>query len=236
MRTETDRRTDTNTEKQRMTRAERKSRRNREETARKGEECICIMISGLHSGCDVIVQIPEDDRIIWWWIRATLDANHGQQVYMLGCLETETYSVHSSRMQNFTPRKRRFELTEHWCHSSVSGLWRNWKFRCRAMHDRLTSLTRHRPKTVCQVVGLEKGPKHTNRWIGVFMLYIAWKEDFLENVHVLHSFIQLKHILLISCVFWIRLSMFEVQKERNPVIKIGLGFFPCNSWHKLCIV
>ena len=36
-------------------------------------------------------------------------------------------------------------------------------------------------------------------------LCCAWleKEDFLENLHVLSCFVQLKSVLLISCVFWI---------------------------------
>ena len=44
--------------------------------------------------------------------------------------------------------------------------------------------------------------------IGMFVflfLCCAWleKEDFLENLHVLSCFVQLKSVLLISCVFWI---------------------------------
>ena len=35
------------------------------------------------------------------------------------------------------------------------------------------------------------------------MLYEAWKEDFLENLHVLSCFVRLKSVLLISRVFWI---------------------------------
>ena len=37
----------------------------------------------------------------------------------------------------------------------------------------------------------------------VFMLYVAWNEDFLENLPVLFCFVQLKSVLLIPCVFWI---------------------------------
>ena len=35
------------------------------------------------------------------------------------------------------------------------------------------------------------------------MLYVAWKSEFLENLHVLSCFVQLKSLLFIFCVFWI---------------------------------
>ena len=34
-------------------------------------------------------------------------------------------------------------------------------------------------------------------------MYVAWKKDFLENLHALSCFILLKSVILISCVLWI---------------------------------
>ena len=50
-------------------------------------------------------------------------------------------------------------------------------------------------------------------WLFVFLFLCCTsleKEDFLENANVLSCFIQLKSVLLISCVFWISAECNEV--------------------------
>ena len=71
---------------------------------------------------------------------------------------------------------------------------------------------------------LAEGKGHETDSICLFFCFYVLrslkKEDFFENLHVLSSFVQLKGVLLISCVFWI-LSQTQskmVQIHRRSVL------------------
>ena len=85
----------------------------------------------------------------------------------------------------------------HWNSSKLNSLLNTSSYKT---HKRLKE---------CFLIGWNR-TKHAHFW-GSPLFQATYnrkteKEDFLKNVHVLSCFIQLKSILLISCVFWISMN------------------------------
>ena len=57
-------------------------------------------------------------------------------------------------------------------------------------------------------------------------------DDFLENVHVLSCFVQLKSVLLISCVFWIILHYDLLCTPTLIFVGVVEGFNLCSKFLK----
>ena len=106
------------------------------------------------------------------------------------------------------------------------------------MHKRLKErffIGRNRTKRANFLFPAASFPRPTKiSWINcfsIFMLYVAWKkEDFLEKLHVLSCFVQLKSVLLIACVFWI-FSLQNSLWQTFHKLSRPLPLFSSKIWH-----